>query len=99
MIKFTAVVPWVSNCPGSTVTVTVAGVVPLAGEIVTPGVVVEMLKSVALPPGSLMVKLSRNRAAVAERGLHQYVFMIGRQAVRLIQRAYRQNRHAAIGMA
>src|SRR6266446_5670848 len=42
---------------GSTVTVTVAGVVPEDGEIVTPACAVEMEKLVLLPPGSETTKV------------------------------------------
>ena len=42
---------------GSTVTVIVAGVVPEAGETVSPGCAAEMEKSVEPPPASVMVNV------------------------------------------
>src|SRR5436305_4250611 len=56
--KGTASVPEVfGNAAGSTVTVTVAGVTPFSGEIVTPGWFVEIAKSVLFPPGSVILNV------------------------------------------
>src|SRR5579862_1674570 len=57
-VRVTAVVPVCDrNALGSTVTATVAGVVPLEGETVTLGSDAVMVKGVFPPPGSVMVSV------------------------------------------
>src|SRR5215831_8087120 len=57
VIVATAVPFWLANAFGSTEMVTVAGVTPDAGEIETPARLVDRVKSVFPPPGSVIVSV------------------------------------------